>query len=225
MKKKIKRIIKKIIRNICYLFIGLFASVYYSILGSYYFINKINTKLLVKVNVVLGIICLCSFLSLITINKIANQETITTTNEVSYVAIDGNNYNTIKTPNLTNDNEIKIFQECIKQGLSVDQAMIVMSISKQETGYWRSNAFVNYYNFGGIMTSKGLKAYDSYEQGLENFVTILRKYYFEIGLDTIEKIGAKYCPVGASNDPNGLNNYWVVNVTYFYNQYLESYSI
>ena len=28
-------------------------------------------------------------------------------------------------------------------------------------------------------------------------------------------LGAKYCPVGAKNDPNGLNKYWVKNVTKF----------
>ena len=28
-------------------------------------------------------------------------------------------------------------------------------------------------------------------------------------------LGARYCPVGADNDPNGLNKHWVGNVTKF----------
>lgn len=33
----------------------------------------------------------------------------------------------------------------------------------------------------------------------------------------IEFLGKTYCPVGASNDPTGLNKYWFKNVTYHYN--------
>lgn len=51
-------------------------------------------------------------------------------------------------------------------------------------------------------------------------VSLLQNNYFGKGLDTIEKIGAKYCPVGADNDPNGLNQYWVPGVTRIYNNYL-----
>ena len=28
-------------------------------------------------------------------------------------------------------------------------------------------------------------------------------------------LGARYCPVGADNDPNGLNKHWVKNVTHY----------
>jgi len=31
----------------------------------------------------------------------------------------------------------------------------------------------------------------------------------------ISFLGAKYCPVGASNDPNGLNKHWIKNVTHY----------
>ena len=36
--------------------------------------------------------------------------------------------------------------------------------------------------------------------------------------DFISFLGARYCPVGASNDPQGLNRYWVKNVKHFYNR-------
>lgn len=34
--------------------------------------------------------------------------------------------------------------------------------------------------------------------------------------DFITFLGATYCPVGAYNDPHGLNRNWVRNVTYYY---------
>jgi len=34
--------------------------------------------------------------------------------------------------------------------------------------------------------------------------------------DFIKFLGARYCPVGAKNDPKGLNKNWVKNVTYYY---------
>lgn len=34
--------------------------------------------------------------------------------------------------------------------------------------------------------------------------------------DFISYLGARYAPVGASNDPRGLNKNWVKNVHYFY---------
>jgi hypothetical protein len=35
------------------------------------------------------------------------------------------------------------------------------------------------------------------------------------GGDFIEFLGDRYCPVGAANDPRGLNKNWVKNVKYF----------
>ena len=31
----------------------------------------------------------------------------------------------------------------------------------------------------------------------------------------IDSLGARYCPIGADNDPNGLNRHWIKNVKYF----------
>jgi hypothetical protein len=33
--------------------------------------------------------------------------------------------------------------------------------------------------------------------------------------DYIEFLGSRYCPIGADNDPQGLNKNWVKNVKYF----------
>lgn len=36
--------------------------------------------------------------------------------------------------------------------------------------------------------------------------------------DFIAFLGSRYCPVGVSNDPHGLNKNWVKNVTHFYKE-------
>ena len=120
-----------------------------------------------------------------------------------------------------NENACNIYNKAIEKGLTENQSLLVVAISTHETGYWTSKAFTENHNFGGIMTSKGLKSYSTYEEGLDHFVSVLKNYYFDKGLTTIEQIGAKYCPVGAENDPKGLNVNWVPNVTSIYNSYTQ----
>ena len=36
--------------------------------------------------------------------------------------------------------------------------------------------------------------------------------------DYLDFLGSRYCPVGAKNDPKGLNSNWLKNVRYFYNE-------
>lgn len=117
--------------------------------------------------------------------------------------------------------ECKIYNRAIELGMTHDQALITLSISKHETGKWTSKAFKNKNNFGGVMKNGSLANYKTQDEGLDAFITLLKNYYFGEGRTTIEQIGAKYCPVGAKNDPNNLNKNWVPKVTYYYEQYLE----
>lgn len=121
-----------------------------------------------------------------------------------------------------NDIEKKIYNKSIESELTHEQAILVVAISKHETGNWTSELYKKNNNFGGIYNSREEKfySYKSKEEGLQAFVNLLKNNYFGQGLDTIEKIGAKYCPVGASNDPTGVNQYWVPRVTQYYNNYL-----
>lgn len=121
-----------------------------------------------------------------------------------------------------NDIEKKIYNASINSELTHEQAILVVAISKHETGNWTSNLYKNNNNFGGIYNSKEQKfySYESNEKGLQAFVNLLKNNYFAKGLDTIEEIGAKYCPIGASNDPTGVNQHWVPKVTQYYNNYL-----
>ena len=130
---------------------------------------------------------------------------------------------TTKTPNFTRQVEKDIYNKSIELGLTEKQAMLMIAISRHETGAWTSKAFKEKNNFGGIMWKNAteIKPFDSYEKGLDYFVKHLRNNYLNKGLTTIEKIGAIYCPVGAANDPNGLNKYWVGGVTNFYDSYLK----
>lgn len=121
-----------------------------------------------------------------------------------------------------NDIEKKIYNKSIESELTHEQAILVVAISKHETGNWTSELYKKNNNFGGIYNSKEQKfySYESNEKGLQAFVNLLKNNYFGQGLDTIEEIGSKYCPVGASNDPTGVNQYWVPKVTQYYNNYL-----
>ena len=121
------------------------------------------------------------------------------------------------------DIEKKIYNKSVESGLTHEQAILVVAISKHETGNWTSTLYKNNNNFGGIYNSKEQKfySYESNEKGLQAFVNLLKNNYFGKGLDTIEKIGNVYCPVGASNDPNGVNKHWIPKVTEYYNSYLN----
>lgn len=121
-----------------------------------------------------------------------------------------------------NDIEKKIYNKSIESELTHEQAILVVAISKHETGNWTSDLYKNNNNFGGIYNSREEKfySYESNEKGLQAFVNLLKNNYFGKGLNTIEEIGAKYCPVGAENDPKGVNVNWVPKVTQYYNNYL-----
>lgn len=87
------------------------------------------------------------------------------------------------------------------------------SISMHETGKGTSSAFRNKNNAMGISNRRGPIRMGSVEQSIERMAKTLSKpngYYK--GKSTIGQIGKVYAPVGASNDPNGLNGYWAKGV-------------
>ncbi|WEG11240.1 glucosaminidase domain-containing protein [Pullulanibacillus sp. KACC 23026] len=98
------------------------------------------------------------------------------------------------------------------QTYNVDPALL-MAISQHETGNGTSNAAKEKNNVAGMMGSNGLKSYSSVSDSIMDMAQNLSSNYLGKGLTSIGQIGAKYAPVGASNDPTGLNNYWVTDVT------------
>lgn len=119
--------------------------------------------------------------------------------------------------------ECKIYNKGIEKGMTHKQALLIVAISRHETGNWTSNAFKTKNNFGGIMKNGKLAVYETQDLGLEKFVNLLNDRYFAKGLNTIEKIQKVYAPIGAKNDPNNLNSHWVSGVTKFYNEYINKF--
>ena len=119
----------------------------------------------------------------------------------------------------------KIKEVAIREGIT--DWKIPVAIARHECGYkdnqYLSNAFKNKNNVGGMMyydtTTKSsyLMTFDTIDEGIEAFVSNLKRNYFNMGLDTIEKIQPKYAPANATNDPYGLNEFWIIGVRAFYN--------
>ena len=119
----------------------------------------------------------------------------------------------------------KIKEVAIREG--IQDWKIPVAIARHECGYkdnqYLSNAFKNKNNVGGMMyydtTTKSsyLMTFDTIDEGVEAFVSNLKRNYFNMGLDTIEKIQPKYAPLNVENDPYGLNEFWIIGVRAFYN--------
>lgn len=57
--------------------------------------------------------------------------------------------------------------------------------------------------------------FGTWAAGIDTVTQGLRRYYLDEGRTSVALIQQKYCPVGAANDPTGLNNHWLANVTKF----------
>lgn len=103
------------------------------------------------------------------------------------------------------------------QDYGVDWRLAV-AISMHETGKYTSVAFNDNNNVGGNFRSGSLMVFEDLEKGIDFFISNLKTKYIDLGLDTIEEISVKYAPIGADNDPNNLNQYWVSGVTRYYKE-------
>ncbi|WP_422121900.1 glucosaminidase domain-containing protein [Planococcus sp. X10-3] len=86
------------------------------------------------------------------------------------------------------------------------------AIAIHETGNGSSRAVNEKNNVAGMMGRNGLRSYDSLEESIFDMARNLRQNYLNQGITTVSAVGAKYAPVGAGNDPTGLNNHWVTGV-------------
>lgn len=62
------------------------------------------------------------------------------------------------------------------------------------------------------------KSFGSFGDAINTVAQGLKSGYIDQGLTTVPQIGSKWAPVGASNDPSGLNNNWTKNVANFYRE-------
>jgi hypothetical protein len=103
------------------------------------------------------------------------------------------------------------------QQFNVSPALLT-AIAQHESGNGKSHAAVVKNNIAGMMGTNGLKSYPSVEDSINDMARNLSKNYIGTGLSNISKIGAKYAPIGAENDPTALNNNWVSGVTQYFDK-------
>lgn len=93
---------------------------------------------------------------------------------------------------------------------------LAIAISKHETGVYTSVAFKEMNNVGGNFRNGSLMVFEDLDKGIDFFISNLKNNYIDMGLDTIELIQPKYCPIGIND--NGDNKYWVSGVTKYYKE-------
>lgn len=89
----------------------------------------------------------------------------------------------------------KIELACIEHSVNAE---IALAIARVETGHFTSTAFTEYNNVGGMSYNEQPMEYKSVEDGIEAFVRNLAGYQAK-GLDTVEEIGTKWCPINYEN--------------------------
>lgn len=99
--------------------------------------------------------------------------------------------------------------------------VLVMAIMTLETGYGTSDALIYNNNPGGNMDPKTnwetLMSFRTMEDGINFTINNIARLVLQEGLVTIEDLGNVYAPLGAKNDPKGLNKNWIPAVTKFTN--------
>ncbi|EGQ4380913.1 CHAP domain-containing protein [Staphylococcus pseudintermedius] len=89
---------------------------------------------------------------------------------------------------------------------------LFMAIVASESEWGKGANATKQKNPLSIMGAGPLQVYPSIEEGLDKGAKNLYDLYISKGLTTPEKIGPKYAPIGASNDPTDLNSNWVPTV-------------
>lgn len=92
--------------------------------------------------------------------------------------------------------EEMICMECDKYGVDAELAV---AIARLETGNFTSAAYTEGNNVGGLSHDEEPIAFKDLERGVEAFVMNLYHNYYEQGMDTVEEIAPKYCPLNADH--------------------------
>ena len=71
------------------------------------------------------------------------------------------------------------------------------------------------FNAWGYGCPNGPYQFGSWADGIDTVAQGLRENYLAEGRTSVALINLKYAPVGAANDPTGLNNNWTINVSRF----------
>ena len=143
--------------------------------------------------ILFGLICVM-FLSFL----LVNNELTTLKNERD-VLIKQNEQLTLQVAELSNQtfSREEMF-DIAAEVYRIDPVMLY-AIARHETGNFTSRLFKEDNNPGGIKdfdSASGWASYDSEFEGIMEMARLIRRGYYNYGLDTPEEIGAKYCPDG-----------------------------
>lgn len=72
---------------------------------------------------------------------------------------------------------------------------LALAISRLETGNFTSDAYIYGNNVGGMSVDEVPVGFDTLEEGVEAFVNNLKVNYYNEGLNDVDEIAGKYCPV------------------------------
>lgn len=103
-----------------------------------------------------------------------------------------------------------IVSECRKYNVC---PLFVTAVLQHESDNGNSKYAKRYNNVAGIMKPGGPVTFDDVQQCIVYTVKLLsNSSYAGKSRKTLVAIQKRYCPVGASNDPNGVNKYWLTGV-------------
>lgn len=207
-----KKLIKDFGRNTIYIIVGLVYAIYLVLKAFNNFIAKVFMKMprIIRILIIYILVLnlAINIIGVVNHKKNVVEELKGTLEIVSDAKIEVSSAEKKKLC-LFDSVSCKIAETGEKIGLNEEQVLISIAISKWETGTYTSEAFHKKNNVGGMMCNNSLIAYASLDDGINAFVNNLKNNYFDIGLNTLEKIQPKYCPIGAANDPKGLNKHWL----------------
>lgn len=223
IKRNLKALPKNVVMSIIYILVALLYIIYILVKG----FNNLIAKLFMKIPRLIRVALIYTMVinTITNIILVSSNHNIELINPLSLEVIHLNSEQVNFNVGGENTQECKfdstsclIYNKAKELGLNEDQTLMSIAISKWETGNYTSVAFRSKNNVGGMMCSSGLITYNSLEEGIIAFLSNLKYNYFDIGLDTLEKIQPKYCPIGAENDPNNLNVNWLGGAKKMYNE-------
>jgi hypothetical protein len=143
--------------------------------------------------ILFGLICVM-FLSFL----LVNNELTTLKNERD-ILIKQNEQLTLQVAELSNQTFSREEMFDVAAEVYRVDPVLLYAIARHETGNFTSRLFVENNNPGGIKdfnSASGWASYGSEFEGIMEMARLIRRGYYNYGLDTPEEIGAKYCPDG-----------------------------
>lgn len=223
IKKKVKnitlkRVLKLIARNIAYLIIGLSYAGYLVLRAFNNFVAKLFMSMprLAKITLIYLLVLNFgndAYKSYKNFNKNELKEVKAIMEKVKpqqEVKVEEVKAEEIKQEEVTcqyDEVSCKIYNKAKELGMTEEQSLLSIAISKWETGRYTSNLYKNH-NFGGLYRNGKFMTYKTQEEGMNDYLQNLKVNYFDKGLNTVELIKCKYAPDGVENDPNNMNSSW-----------------